>query len=135
VRGSHAAARELRTFVDLPPRYAAWAQSAGLPRLPGSAAPLAPGALPATRVRVTSPSNGLTLLRDPESPPAMSTLALSAVVDPPAPEVVWYVDGRPFQVAGYPYATRWPLEPGEHVFLARVPVGSASSPAIRVVVQ
>jgi penicillin-binding protein 1C len=71
-----------RTFVDLPPAYAAWAASAGLPRPPlmpdpGRVLHTAP------RVSITSPVQGLRLLRDPETPLGQSTLALRAVVDPP----------------------------------------------------
>ena len=42
-------------------------------------------------------------------------------VDPPVDEVLWVVDGVPFAVVAAPYATRWPLSPGEHTFEARLP--------------
>jgi penicillin-binding protein 1C len=135
---------EERTFVDLPPRYAAWAASAGLPRPPttilwGSLeqnhdAPSALGSA-ASRVAITSPENGLRLLMDPETPPDAATLALRAVVDPPAPQIVWYVDGRPFEIVDYPYVTRWRLSPGDHVFVARLPHAQASSSSVRVNVE
>ena len=88
---------EPRTFVDLPPRYAAWAAAAGLPRPPAPEAPVLRFASfqPAARVRLTSPTDGLRLLRDPETPPDQATLSLAAVVDPPGPDVVFYVDGVP----------------------------------------
>jgi penicillin-binding protein 1C len=138
---------EVRTFVELPPRYAAWAASAGLPRLPGPGRAsdftrsveggLAPTAVirtagPGVRIGIVSPENGLRLLRDPETPADRTTLALKAVVDPPVPQLVWYVDGRPFQVVDYPYTTRWILEPGDHVFQARLAQGSAVSTAVRI---
>ncbi|MCU0240936.1 MAG: hypothetical protein MUF51_00775 [Vicinamibacteria bacterium] len=132
---------EVRTFVDLPPRYAAWAAGAGLPRpptiagaLPATDAAFAPGARSA-RVSVTSPESGLHVLRDPETPAVASTLALKAVVDPPAPQVVWYVDGRPYEVVDYPYTARWPLLPGEHVFEARLPHAPIASSRVRVLVE
>jgi penicillin-binding protein 1C len=127
--------REVRAFVDLPPRYAAWAARARLPLLP---LPDGPYPLPETRharVSITSPANGLTLLRDPETPPDRSTVGLAAVVEPPAAQVVWYVDGRPWRIAAYPYAARWPLRAGEHVFQARVPQAAAASALVRVIVQ
>lgn len=141
---------ELRTFVDLPPRYAAWAAAAGLPRLPWAAGPLGltvPGGAPPTallataragepvRVGISSPENGLRILRDPETPAAQATLALRAVVDPPVPQVVWYVDGRPFEVADYPYTARWPLQAGDHVFQARLPSVDAASARVSVAVE
>ena len=138
--------REVRAFVDLPARYAAWASAAGLPRLPTpmwerpigkTQAPLPP-ALDSTRtfrLSLTSPEPGQRLLRDPEMPPERSTIALKAVVDPPVPQVVWYVDGAPFQVADYPYEARWTLRPGEHRFQARLPYAPVSSAVVSVVVQ
>lgn len=123
-----------RTFVDLPPAYAAWAAAAGLPRPPllfdaSARVTLAP------RVSITSPVQGLRLLRDPETPAGQATLALRAVVDPPAAQVVWYVDGRPYEVADYPYTARWPLAPGDHVIQARLPTTGAASGLVRVTVQ
>lgn len=133
---------EVRTFVDLPPRYAAWASATGLTRPPSDGRDSVAFGLPISgagprlsRVSVTSPEHGLRLLRDPETPTEASTLALRAVVDPPAPQIVWYVDGRPFEVTDYPYATRWKLAPGEHVFQARLPGAGAGSAPVRVSVE
>ncbi len=131
--------RDLRTFTDLGPRYARWQAAADLP-LPPSAPPAAGGArhslmtAAAARVTITAPRPRLRLLRDPETPPALATLALEAVVEPPAPQVVWYVDGQPFAVADYPYTTRWPLAPGRHSFEARLPACPIGSGAVEVTV-
>ena len=139
--------REVRTFVDLDPRYAAWQAAAGLPRKPGPGAgeprepaplPLPGERLPLTseerppQVRITSPEPGLRVLRDPDAPLATATLALSAVVDPPTAQVVWYVDGGPFRVADYPYSARWPIAAGEHVIEARLPFVEVGSAPVRV---
>ncbi|MBN2370837.1 MAG: transglycosylase domain-containing protein [Vicinamibacteria bacterium] len=136
--------KEERAFVDLPPRYAAWAAAAGLPRPPTTipwndagrshdAPSLASMATP--RISITAPENGIRILLDPETPPEAATLALRAVVDPPVPQIVWHVDGRPFEVVDYPYVTRWRLAPGEHVFVARLPHARASSSSISVSVE
>jgi hypothetical protein len=68
---------ELRTFVDLPPRYASWAAAAGLPRPPESESPAGLARLLAgvVRLSIRSPEDGLRVLRDPETPPEQSTLA------------------------------------------------------------
>jgi len=128
---------EVRTFVELPPRYASWAAQAGLtapPRPEGSSA--SPLELePDLRLTVTAPQDGLRLLRDPETPADRSTLGLSAVVTPPVPQLVWYVDGQPFTVADYPYGARWPLQPGEHVIQARLPRAPIRSSPVRVLVE
>ena len=97
-------------------------------------APLAREA-PPPRLRILAPRSGLRLVRDPESPATMTTLALRVIVEPPAEQIVWYVDGAPFQVVDYPYTTRWALAPGEHTFQARLPFAHATSEAVRVRVQ
>ena len=127
---------EARTFVDLPPRYAAWAAAEGLPRPPSEEPQLAFASFrPSVRVSLSSPTDGLRVLRDPETPAGQATLSLGAIVDPPGADVVFYVDGRPFETAAYPYRTRWPLQPGEHVFEARVPQAGTRSARVRVLVQ
>ena len=191
------AAIEVRTFVELPPRYAAWQAAAGLPRPPDAASQLtlpavahlgaagaARGAAAAgavrvagaagsaraagsagdpsgqsgaraaaeqasawppggrvalaggpTRLRITSPENGARLLRDPETPADLNTVALRAVVDPPVNEVVWYVDGLPVATAAYPYTARWRLQPGEHTFQVRLGSGASASRRVLVTVE
>ncbi len=62
-------------------------------------------------------------------------MALRAVVDPPVEQLVWYVDGAPYQVADYPYTVRWPLAPGEHSFQARLPFAEERSNLVRVTVH
>ncbi len=143
---------EVRSFVDLPPRYAAWASTAGLPRPPRLPSPLGTGAAVAAAhaplpgplrltaaavasLSVTSPEPHQRLLLDPETPPERSTLALSVVVDPPPEQVVWYVDGAPYRTVDYPFTTRWPLVPGDHTFQARVPYSEARSSVVRVAVE
>jgi penicillin-binding protein 1C len=176
---------EVRTFVDLPARYAAWQSAAGLPRTPidvsqltvpavfatrpARAAPAAPGpgwrwaapaagtpttpaadlgtaatgpasaaltpALARNRLRITSPENGARLIRDPETPAELASVALTAVIDPPVNEVVWYVDDLPFATAPYPYTTRWRLLPGEHIFQLRLGSGGGVSRPVRITVD
>jgi penicillin-binding protein 1C len=155
------AAIEVRTFVELPPRYAAWQAAAGLPRPPDAASQLTlpavahlggaraaaepasawpPGGRVAlaggpTRLRITSPENGARLLRDPETPADLNTVALRAVVDPPVNEVVWYVDGLPVATAAYPYTARWRLLAGEHTFQVRLSSGASASRRVQVTVE
>ncbi len=156
---------EVRTFVELAPRYAAWQAAAGLPRPPdapsqltlpavarGSSARGGNSAASAStayasaagrvtlagrpvRLRITSPESGARLMRDPETPADLNTVALRAVVDPPANEVVWYVDGLPFVTAPYPYTTRWRLQPGEHTFQVRLPFAGGVSRPGRITVD
>ncbi len=143
---------DVRTFVDLPPRYARWlasssanAYSEAAAAPPGDSAADSAGALAPSAptlagtalatIEITSPETGLRLLLDPETPPAQNTLALTAVVEPAASQLVWYVDGRPFRTVDPPFDLRWPLVPGEHTFQARIPFTAARSRAVTVIVE
>jgi penicillin-binding protein 1C len=130
---------EVRSFVDLPSQYAEWAAATGLPRLPQPRESMSMIGTEASaqtiHVTITTPENGLRLLRDPETPANNSTLALKALVSPQVPQIVWYVDRKPFQLVEYPYSARWIALPGEHIFQARVPNSTVASAPIRVVVQ
>ena len=125
-----------RTFLSLPPRYAAWAARSAQAAPGPSPSGLAPHASArAAAVRITTPESGLTLLRDPEVPAALATLALEAEVEAPTPQLVWYVDGRPWKTVDHPYTARWPLSVGEHIFQAHHPVTGTVSQPVRIVVQ
>ena len=89
----------------------------------------------ATRLRVSAPETGSVLLADPEVPAGSATIALQAEADPAPPELTWYVDGRPWRIAGYPYTVRWPIAPGAHTFQVRIPGQDAASPPVRVSVH
>ncbi|MEM6796192.1 MAG: transglycosylase domain-containing protein [Acidobacteriota bacterium] len=130
---------ELRTFTELPARYAAWQAAAGLPRPPGAALMRSPAGplLPAralaprraTRLEVISPRDGLHVFLDPETPAERSTLALSLVADPPPEQILWRVNGEPYALSDYPFEERWRLEPGDHTIVAEVPwTGVRSAP-------
>jgi penicillin-binding protein 1C len=136
----------VKTFVDLQPQYAEWAAAAGLsapPKRPDDNALFAPGSEEALlllrdkkiRISIVSPENGLRLIRDPETPEEQATLALRAVVNPVVPQLVWYVDGKPYRIAEYPYTARLTLTPGEHTIQARLPAAPFSSGRVTIYVQ
>lgn len=148
---------ERRTFVRLPPRYADWAAQTGLPQPPQEVSigskimavasrrksPVAQGAIQGggklvsglTELRIVSPDDGSNLLCDPSMPPSRNTIGLRVEVVPQVREVLWVVDGKPFQLAAYPYTVRWPLQAGEHVFQARTPLTREMSAAVRIRVE
>lgn len=125
-----------RTFVDLPARYAAWMRAMGLEPPPG-ARTTGPGLLErrTPAIRIVTPRPGTQLIRDPDAPAEASTLRLQATVDPPAPQVVWYVDGVAVAVADAPYVARWPIEPGAHWIEARLPYSDVRSAPVRIVAR
>ncbi|MEL6186242.1 MAG: penicillin-binding transpeptidase domain-containing protein, partial [Myxococcota bacterium] len=129
VHVARAVGAEVRTLVDLPPRYASWAKSRGLDVLPQRAVDTSEPSPP----RVLRPVAGTRVMQDPEMPKSAGTMALLAEVEGTRDPLVWYVDGVPFAVVAYPYAARWPLETGEHTFVARVH-GRSSEP-VKVIVD
>ena len=149
---------EIRAVTDLPPRYLAWAVDAGLPLPPpaagtvGSSDPLtmalAASAFSATppeppQVYIASPSPGLHLLIDPEAPASLSTLELRADVEPGRGadslgrdvELLWVVDGEPFDLVTHPGTVRWPLQPGDHSFRVEIPAVGLRSATVEVRVE
>lgn len=130
---------ETRNFVNLPPRYAEWMSDAGLRPLPrpSDISPMIESA--ATRnnpkLTITAPENRMRLIRDPETPDDNATLALKAIIDTAAPQLLWYVDGLPFQLVEYPYTARWPIVSGRHTFQVRLPNTPVVSSSINVIVQ
>ena len=82
-----------------------------------------------------TPENGLRLIRDPETPEGQATLALKAVVNHIVPQLVWYVDGKPIQVADYPYTARLTLTAGEHRIQAGLPNTPFFSRRVTIFVQ
>ncbi len=152
---------ELRTFLDLPPRYVTWAASSGLPVLGGERAHLAnprkpleqragqlleslasspgmgpvPGWTKPLHVEIVFPKSGTRFLMDPELPPDLDVLTLKAGVSEPVPELLWYVDGVPFHLVPYPYTVQWQAVRGEHVFVAEVPMTHARSRPVHVILE
>ncbi len=123
---------QVRTFVDLPPIYGEWAASVGAKttaRVP--ALSLEPTG---SSVHIRAPRDGMRIVRDPEMPAAASTLGLTAIA-PAKAEIIWYVDGAPYQTVRFPFVARWPLVSGEHTFQARVAYQQEKSEIVRVKVE
>ena len=132
--------RQLRTVLDLPPRYAVWAsQQSGLNALVNNAI-IKTGFDKSQAAKTTSysktvlqdnqpveveilaPRDGVHIIANPEIPALNSTIELSASVTPTIKQITWYVDGKPFKNADYPYNARLPLRKGEHTIQAAVPL-------------
>ena len=155
--GNEEDAVTMRTIVDLGPRYAVWAASVGLvgPAVTGFTGasaeprsiypshvtretPVHPGAHSNgkdPKLSIVSPVAGRVLLRDPDTPRKHGTVVLEAVVDAPIPQVVWYVNGEPFEIVDYPFTARWPMRPGRHTFQVKTPRGRHYSEPVSVVVR
>jgi penicillin-binding protein 1C len=126
--------REQQSVV-LDPKFDRWANQSGLTVMPR------PEERPdlflknlSPTLAVRFPKNGARFLPDPETPDRFATIALEASVQPPSAQVVWYVDGKLYEIADYPYSTRWKISPGTHTFRIGLPYAPLTSPPVRVTV-
>jgi len=132
--------RATRTFVHLPSQYADWVVQNQMLMARGkllSASSIA-DSLPSqlhVQVKIISPQTEGRYLRNPEAPSQTDDIAFSAVVEPAVEQLLWYVDNKPYMLAGYPYTTRWQLAPGKHVIQARVPLTHEYSDPVSIYVE
>ncbi len=117
-------------FVQLDPRYAAWAERRGLEQPPRPDDPRR-----AAELQISSPSSGGRYRIDPDLPARYQTLALAATVWPNVPEVDWYVNGKRIARVGYPYTARWPMQPGVHAVQVRFPRANVVSEPVTITVN
>ena len=89
----------------------------------------------AVTLRIVSPTEGVSLLRDLSLPSSLNTIGLRAEIVPAVREVLWMVDGKPYQLTAYPYTVRWPLQVGEHVFQVRTPLANEKSATVHIRVE
>ena len=97
--------------------------------------PISADATEPAHLSIASPEQNAHLWRNPEAPPALNRLALRASVQPPAGQIVWYVDGEPIAVAGPDQTVYWPMLPGKHHFQIRQPFGAAASIPVHIAVE
>jgi penicillin-binding protein 1C len=112
--------------ADAPPVAAATSQLSDRIDLTGETA---------TTIAIVSPRNNMRVIRNPELPADLASLPLKVSTDATVSQVTWYVDGKPFQVSAAGEITRWPLQPGQHTFQAKVPYRDTASPVVTIEVQ
>jgi len=119
-----------RLIVPMPALYRGWQQENHYP------VEERPDAVPdRVRISITSPEQNSRIWRNPEAPKGLDGIRLKVTTEPPVPQVVWYVDGKPFTVADPDKPVFWPLSPGEHHFEARLPFLAERSAPVRIVVE
>ena len=121
---------EVRSYVVLPPKFAAWVAKNGY-RVPPSHRSESLKA----RIAIEEPVDGSVFLLHPETPRQLQTLALRASVTPAIPKIIWYVDGKPFKEVPYPYTARWHLSSGAHTMQARFPQANIQSDIITITIS
>ena len=120
---------EIRSYAVLSPQFAAWGAVHGYnpPPLPSTESPF-------VSIAIEEPVNGSVFRFHPDTPQQLQSIALRAYVSPTVPEIIWYVDGEPFQKVAYPYTTRWHLRAGSHALQARFPHADVQSGIITITV-
>jgi penicillin-binding protein 1C len=120
--------------LKIPAAHRAWAIEAGF-RV-ADQTPAGPDlAAESVRLSIASPENDSRIWRNPDAPPALARIALKALVEPRAAQVVWYVDGEPFAVSDPDKPLFWPLQKGAHQFQVRLPLRPGASKIVRIVVE
>ncbi|MEJ2693569.1 MAG: hypothetical protein P8166_11055, partial [Candidatus Thiodiazotropha sp.] len=130
--------RQVKNLLSLPPRFAAWAQRSGIRDLsPMSSDRVLPLSAGVQRVdlEILSPRDGARFIRNPEMPANASTVELALFASNSVPQVVWYVDEKPYRITEYPYSARLELEQGSHVIQARVALTDERSRRVRIEVE
>ncbi len=119
-----------RTIVVWPPEYQVWARENGLEersgvRVADHAAELSragetttPRAPRTPEFGIASPPSGATYLIDPTLRREFQTLPLRVALSGPLREVTWSVNGRTLGTTRSDLTMDWPLEPGNHLFVA-----------------
>jgi penicillin-binding protein 1C len=97
--------------------------------------PIASPAEPAVHLAITTPQDSTHIIRNPETPPDIASLALTASVTPAPPQLLWYVDGQPYRLATATESVRWPLQAGLHKFQVRIPNRGIASAVVAVQVD
>jgi penicillin-binding protein 1C len=87
------------------------------------------------RLAIASPENDSRIWRNPDAPLGLGRIALKALVEPRAAQVVWYVDGAPFAVSDPDKPLFWPLQKGAHEFQLQLPLRRGASKVVRIVVE
>jgi len=149
--------RQLRALVNLPPQYAVWASTqsgmtsisdtgmSAVNYMPSnhnvsyasktSDAPNDFNGNRRTELEILSPRDGVRIISNPEIPALASTIELSASVIPTLKQITWYIDGKPYKNADYPYNVRLPLSKGRHIIQAGVPLTDERSNMVEILVE
>ncbi len=88
-----------------------------------------------TRLAIATPEHNTHIWRNPEQPMAFNKLALKLAPGTRGAQIVWYVDGEPFQTADSGDTVFWPLKPGAHHIQARLALQPGASRTVRVMVE
>ncbi len=83
---------------------------------------------------IQEPRAGSTFIIDPDTPCSLQTIALKADVQPSVAQIIWHVNGQPYESATHPYAVRWPLTPGTHIIQAHFAHADVRSDTITITV-
>ncbi len=141
--------RQKKLFLDLPFIYRRWAKTAGYGLLPSAFSPLDGNAktlatslsmnehqTPSIDIRIISPDNPLQVQKIPDTPTQHAKIAINVDISSNGAnkldQLLWYVDGKAYQLEESPFTLRWPLKAGTHTFYAEAPYYGSRSNTLTV---
>lgn len=141
-----------RTFAALPPEQSSWGAANNLPPPPLDISPLdrprpkpgnpvpevahsPPKGDEQVKLAITSPHDGLRMMRNPEIPPDAAVLNLRAAASAGVDRLLWLADGAPLCTASPQEAVHWQLTPGTHRFEVTTPDGRTRSTTVSIHVE
>ncbi len=108
---------------------------------PGEAARLPAPAPPQAEARdeaplvIATPEHNTHIWLNPEQPAATNRLALKLAPAPGVAQIVWHVDGAPFETADAGKTVFWPMRPGVHRIEARRALRPGGSRPVKVTIE
>ena len=104
-----------KVFEVLPAEYSEWQANHNRPAPPVSASPFCmPDQTVSHALVVTAPLNGDIYLIEPGYNTNTQSISLKGEVDPTLPWIDWYVDGKKYTRAEWPYHASFKLKKGKH---------------------
>jgi len=84
---------------------------------------------------IATPEPSTHIWRNPEQPAALARLAFKLAAPPKDTQIVWYVDGAPFETAEADATVFWPMRPGAHRIEARLALRPGGSRPVKIIVE
>lgn len=144
-----------QTFINLPNRYHQWIKDKHIPQpptryssldvpeehlgkglsFPPADMPYQPEGFRKIQMAIASPAEGQIIISNPEIPEDLDSIPLRVELSENVPQVLWYVDGKPFLLAELPYTVRWPVQRGGHEFQVKIPYREEKSSVVKIHVE
>ncbi|MBT7445857.1 MAG: glycosyl transferase [Methylococcales bacterium] len=86
-------------------------------------------------IKITSPIDNSRLFLSPDTPAEQQTISLRLHTSEVVKQILWSIDGKPYQLTKDPHQTRWVLQPGIHTITATIPFTEVQAKSIKIHVK